>query len=283
VAAGTHEAVSTDVGTTSPDGVYYASSALWFVDDGGRPYRLPEGGSPQPIWLDVERAFDPLSANSLTAAQVAAIQVRGYPWYGLVAFFYGNLTMAYVGSTITGHTLVVHARDGQPISWWESAVAGTRSLVGELQDSTTGRVTLATVVSNTVVSVQANGASAYTDETPFTMLQVLHFAGQPDTVTHFDHVDLDLLVSRAPSPPVTGQVRVGFAAAEDYASFSVALTDPASFTHGTVAQRVHRSVGVNAELRGGFVTVSSLGTTLGWGVGRIVTTGQTTPIYPSKT
>ena len=69
--SGTHEGVSTRIGTISPDAVVVAEDSIWFLDSDGHPQRLVIGGAlqePAP-WLDARRTLEGQDLSYLPDAE----------------------------------------------------------------------------------------------------------------------------------------------------------------------------------------------------------------------
>lgn len=56
-AAGVHDDISEEVGTTAPESVLEYEGYIWFVDAEGRPHRFAPGGQIEPIWKNIAAAF----------------------------------------------------------------------------------------------------------------------------------------------------------------------------------------------------------------------------------
>ncbi len=54
----THDVVSGNVGTTVPGTVRQFLNYVYFADQYGRPYRMPIGATPEPIWLQAREIFE---------------------------------------------------------------------------------------------------------------------------------------------------------------------------------------------------------------------------------
>lgn len=59
----THDAISVNVGCTMPQSVFIFGTTVYFTDAVGRPYRLPQGGTPEAIWLQLRTVVDESSAG----------------------------------------------------------------------------------------------------------------------------------------------------------------------------------------------------------------------------
>lgn len=72
----THDAIAYNVGTESPASIQAFGNTLYFTDAVGRPWRLPLGGVPQAIWLNMRATVDsqttafPLVTKVVTCAAV---------------------------------------------------------------------------------------------------------------------------------------------------------------------------------------------------------------------
>lgn len=58
----THDSISVNIGTEAPQCIVLYGTTIFFVDVIGRPYRLAQGGEPEPIWLQMRALVD--SSNS---------------------------------------------------------------------------------------------------------------------------------------------------------------------------------------------------------------------------
>lgn len=99
---GTREAVSSGIGTTAPDSVFFGGDdgeMIFFADADGRPHYMLQGGSPVPIWEDARNTlarFDPARLD----------EVEGYwdPLTGHAVFCYALLGETKRSDMLRYHT-----------------------------------------------------------------------------------------------------------------------------------------------------------------------------------
>lgn len=72
----THDAIAVNVGSLASATFAQYGPTIFFCDVNGRPYRLPIGGSPEPIWLNLRSVIDQSTASYPSAtAQVACATI----------------------------------------------------------------------------------------------------------------------------------------------------------------------------------------------------------------
>jgi hypothetical protein len=133
VAAGTHDSISIQYGCTSPRAAILYGDGIWFMDQRGRPFYLPLGGKPQPLWYDLGDFYNATSDFVLPASTSpqGIIVNRGIvvpiPWYDAVAF----CPYSVVGNVFFGDWYIFSARTIRAVSHWTPRTSVAHSLVGE--------------------------------------------------------------------------------------------------------------------------------------------------------
>jgi len=94
--SGVHDAVSSELGTLWPNSVLLVGSTIFFMDQWLRPWALPVGGAPVPIWQQIERQFANLGGRQ-TGAQVFT-PLTGGSWET-------TMLVAATGGTFTHHKI----------------------------------------------------------------------------------------------------------------------------------------------------------------------------------
>lgn len=119
-AAGVHDDVSLEHGTTSPRGVCFYRERIWFVDTTGHPMMFPIGGPMEPLWQQIEGAMGDLGEGSylMSAADVAAAFVCPVPALDCVTFWMRDGVLTTGGANRT----FVFGANGQ--AWAEWTIPG---------------------------------------------------------------------------------------------------------------------------------------------------------------
>ena len=127
-AAGVHDDVSLEHGTTSPKGVCYYREHIWFIDETAHPYRLAIGGPLEALWPETEGLFGDYSANGflMSTADVAAAFVCPVPALDKISFWFRDGMIGTSGANRT----VLFGLDGDFESEWSMAGGSGNNNIG---------------------------------------------------------------------------------------------------------------------------------------------------------
>lgn len=283
----THDAIAADVGCTQSATIQQFGRRIFFADALGRPWYIPWGLQPVPIWLNARAACDEGNANlprgysPTTSETYACSAVEAVHGLYVVAPFQDVRGGVNVSERPTW-ALVFDAKTGVYQGRWAIAAAGTAPVghgttleaMGTVID-TDGSPTLLAIGSNTVTMsptptggyarVQRNAAPLWMDDTtqPTYAIETGPLGYAPDLVLNVDQVS----VVTGSAAPVTVSIET---AAENPAPSATTTPSPAldgSFRAVT---------GQDAVGRGAAVTVTATdtsGSAAQWTVQRVDVTG----------
>lgn len=145
--SGVHDDVSSVVGTTCPDVRWY-ENYIYFFDERGRPWRLPENGRLDPIYLELADLWTTPDTPgqglvNTTAYDPTKSNVAPWPWVDAVVFGAHNATnqpFNWAFSHRTGKALCRYSPN--------VTSANTPTIIGATYDSTNGRTVLCAAMVN---------------------------------------------------------------------------------------------------------------------------------------
>lgn len=294
--SGVHDDVSSIIGTTCPDVRWY-EGYLYFFDDRGRPWRFPENGRLDPIWLELADLYTTPDTPGQglvdgTSFDGANANVVAWPWYDGVVFAAYNSSLSrqpvsWLFSHRTGRCL---CRVAPQITGAQST---TPTITGAFYDSTNNRTVVAfgVVVSSVAYAFVGPAVSGnFFDTTDggsgvfVRSITVGPFGGVPDKVWRLESVSV-MAALGATSSARTGTVGLSIgtsgSALSPYSGGTslASKTFPATATYQTQARRTW---GFNARQRWMTVTVADGGGFEGWGVYQVTVDGMPEDIEPDQ-
>jgi hypothetical protein len=173
----THDTVSFKVGCVSPATIVLFGEYIYFCDSLGRPYRLPLGGRPEPIWLQMRRQVESSSYGyPVVTARVSSAALDTTT--GLIVFSVWSDSPELVKTPT--EMFAFDARSGVYMGRWNIFGGVYIDVLGVVEDNN-GRASLCAIGSKTV-----GGESGY-----IWYINTLSAPGSP-TITEDDLTPIEL-------------------------------------------------------------------------------------------
>lgn len=299
VAAGVHDSVAGNVGAVTSRAVTFVGNSLYFADALGRPFALPAGGPPLPLWRDLLDVFGMYQEVSGFGSQIIAIATRVFPVpsYDAVAFSYSVTTGSGIGvpGYLYNDTYVFSVVTNHAISHWTlPTTAGL--LPASVFNDALGHSVLACFVPSGGgydFYLCPRTATVYADESGLSVNYVAETVplgvGAATQTWNVDEVSADILVG--PNGGSAGSMNVAMtmtaSGPPDFGVYATVLGTPA-VTSDSVTAVAQRRVTVGAKVQARWFQVSvapgaGASTAFPFAVERIVVKAHPQPTVPQQT
>lgn len=288
-AAAQHDDVSLELGVVNQQ-VLDFNDRFWFFDTEGRPWMLPRGGRPVPIWEHASLLWPQDRSGNAAASGIGWAPM---PEFGAVLGFVNGID----GLTQSGTGFLFNDTTGELLSIW--TCTSNPLIVGAAISPCLLDYPRAVFLINGTPSAAPKLAyysdpktvtgDEYAEESPVQTYRVLtHPLGDGDgSLNYWDQLDVEYWLGRdagsasgSPTPQVSSS-EVGF---------QYGVTNPLSTLTGqsitatTTPKAVRKVWGLGRELRWAQCGVSSAGAVglQAWGVNRLTLKGFKVPIHPNR-